>query len=299
MPALKRESPFAPGAQIGMWRLVGRFRARGRWRWQAVCSGCSTESSVLEGTLLARSTQGCQRCGQARRPTPAGRKHGKHMTPEWIAWRNMKARCRGNPAYRDRGIRVAEAWLSDFEAFFAHIGPRPSGSGSNGRATFSVDRIDNDGDYAPGNVRWSTARQQAQNRRKAKPPRSSNLLPQRASLHRGVRLHHECWAQGVSNLCPAQDATSTYDSTEALVTDYQCSLTPDGLWHATQEQAAPPAITRGGAFSTCSTWLDFKRGFERRRPTCPECLRACEQDEQRRNRVEPVKVRRTRPVEAA
>jgi len=81
------------------------------------------------------------------------------------------------------------------------------------------------------------------------------------------------------------------------MTDYQCSLTADGQWHATQEQAAPPAITRGGAFSTCSTWLDFKRGFERRRPTCPECLRACEQDEQRRNRVNPSRVRRPRPVE--
>lgn len=65
-----------------------------------------------------------------------------------------------------------------------------------------------------------------------------------------------------------------------MTTNYQCVLAPDGLtWHATQEQAAPPAITRGGAYTTCGLWAEFRRGYEQRRPTCPECLRACERDE--------------------
>jgi len=69
------------------------------------------------------------------------------------------------------------------------------------------------------------------------------------------------------------------------MSDYQCVLASDGLtWHATQEQAAPPPITRGGAYTTCAVWCEFRRGYERRRPTCPECLRACEQDEARRAR---------------
>lgn len=53
----------------------------------------------------------------------------------------------------------------------------------------------------------------------------------------------------------------------------------DDVWHATQEQAAPPSIHQGGAYTICAVWATFVRGYERRRPTCPTCLRACERDE--------------------
>lgn len=54
------------------------------------------------------------------------------------------------------------------------------------------------------------------------------------------------------------------------VADYQCVKVGD-LWHLTQEQAVPPPITRGGAYTSCAKWAEFKLGYERRRPTCPEC----------------------------
>ena len=66
------------------------------------------------------------------------------------------------------------------------------------------------------------------------------------------------------------------DGAQALVDgkpSYQCVLVDD-YWHLTQEQATPPSITAGGAWTLCGPWAEFKRGFERRRPTCGRCAAA-------------------------
>lgn len=60
--------------------------------------------------------------------------------------------------------------------------------------------------------------------------------------------------------------------------EYQCARMDD-IWHAMQEQASPPSIHQGGAWTICAVWAPFTRGYERRRPTCATCLRACEKDE--------------------
>jgi hypothetical protein len=56
------------------------------------------------------------------------------------------------------------------------------------------------------------------------------------------------------------------------MTDYQCVLVGE-VWHLTQEQAVPPSVLRDGAWTSCAVWAGFKRGYNRRRPDCPECLR--------------------------
>lgn len=83
--------------------------------------------------------------------------------PEYRHWINMIERCeyRGGPEYNNyggRGIQVCPRWRGSFDLFFADMGPRPS-------SKHSLDRIDVNGDYTPGNVRWATSKEQARNTR--------------------------------------------------------------------------------------------------------------------------------------
>lgn len=82
--------------------------------------------------------------------------------PEYLAWVSMKARCY-NPGfiesanYMGRGITVCDEWRNDSKAFMAYMGEKPS-------PKHSLDRINNDGNYEPGNVKWSTSLQQGANK---------------------------------------------------------------------------------------------------------------------------------------
>lgn len=126
---------------------------------------CGTEDTVRLGRWRGESgDQMCRFC-RSKKGNQVPRSHGKTYTTEYRTWKDMKQRC-FNPdnAYYDyyagRGITVCDEWAKSFEAFIAHIGPKP-------RAGLSLDRIDNDGDYEPGNVRWATQSQQNFNKRKA------------------------------------------------------------------------------------------------------------------------------------
>jgi len=86
------------------------------------------------------------------------------LSSEYVIWQGMVQRCTDSNSkdyanYGGRGIKVCSAWR-EFEAFLADMGSRPAG--------LTLDRIDNDGNYEPGNCRWATRKEQGRNTRVCK-----------------------------------------------------------------------------------------------------------------------------------
>lgn len=110
----------------------------------------------------------CKADGARGRPRPEVQRHGLADSPTQWVWSDMKRRChspgrRGYERYGARGISVCERWLhgdgtrNGFECFVADMGVRPF-------RDHQLDRIDNDGNYEPGNCRWATREQQDYNK---------------------------------------------------------------------------------------------------------------------------------------
>lgn len=148
---------------------------RGQARWACRCD-CGGEKLVYATALRAGLTTSCG-CVHAEVTSARRKSHGLSTQRIYRRWRGMINRCenpsvRGYQYYGGRGITVCPQWHgpAGLEQFLADIGPQPSDppGWTSRNSYYSIDRIDVDGDYEPGNVRWATPAEQALNKRPRK-----------------------------------------------------------------------------------------------------------------------------------
>ena len=138
---------------------VIRWAGRDQWRTHYYFCACDCGGSITTTARLLKEgrSKGCECCSRERHT-----KHGMVKTPEYLAWVEMKRRCtkyNRSTAHRyiGRGISVCNRWANSFENFFSDLGFKPT-------PKHSLERLDNDGRYEPGNVVWATIEQQVFNR---------------------------------------------------------------------------------------------------------------------------------------
>lgn len=157
--------------------------AKGKVHWLCACD-CGGAKVTRAENLRSGSTRSCGCLGiEQRKQAARGRvkvaTRGKYPS-EWNSWNAMVSRCH-NPSdvsfcrYGAKGVKVCDSWRYSFQAFLSDMGLRPEGA--------TLDRKNNNRGYSPGNCRWATRKEQANNRS------TCHLL-----THDGKTMNIEQWA---------------------------------------------------------------------------------------------------------
>lgn len=198
METLQRAASISPGDCFGRLSVVRALprNKHGQRVWLCRCA-CGEEAVVTQSNLRRGQVScGCIKAEVARRRITHGHAQVGRVTREYSVWLMMKDRClnpdsRGFYNYGARGIRVCCRWQDSFEAFLADLGPRPSSG-------HSLERLDVNGHYEPGNVVWATKHQQAANTRRN---RFVTYQGQRVHVSEAARLSGISLRTILSRLC--------------------------------------------------------------------------------------------------
>ncbi|HDR9285133.1 TPA: hypothetical protein QDB46_000187 [Burkholderia multivorans] len=171
------------GQRFGRLVVLGKGPKRpsklGGSNWICRCD-CGNEVIAVGSSLRSGGRKSCGCLGKewapklgsnpefiakrASKQMKHGHKRKNAATAEYKTWLGMKRRCydikfKDYPNWGGRGIKVCDRWNDSFDAFFADMGPRPSSG-------HTIDRLDSNKDYEPGNCRWATVQEQGgENRR--------------------------------------------------------------------------------------------------------------------------------------
>jgi len=159
------------GHTYGLLTVIRKVNSResgnGSIMWKCKCQ-CGNTTLVSSNSLRTGNTKSC---GCLHKP------HGdSHSDKLYVVWKNIKDRCykpttANYDRYGGRGIRMHKTWKRDYIAFRDYVLALPNAPKDDQRLVGadrlrrSLDRINNDGHYTPGNLKWSSAKQQARNRR--------------------------------------------------------------------------------------------------------------------------------------
>lgn len=164
----KLENHSLVGFKFARLSVIRRDTGRGLGFWICKCD-CGNQVSVSRGNLTSGNTKSCS-CYEREKFLARIRKHGAYANPamkrSYRVWAAMIQRCTNKNLvlyknYGGRGIKVCPEWRRSFALFWKDMGERPFGK--------SLGRINNDGNYEPGNCQWETILQQASNRRNNTP----------------------------------------------------------------------------------------------------------------------------------
>lgn len=151
------------GQKFNKLTVIERVENRGeKVAWLCRCD-CGNLTIATSSDLKRNNTKSCG-CLNLK---PSNLRHGRCGEFIYQTYCNMRTRCnnKNNKSYKNyggRGIKVCDEWNGNFKEFYDHVSQLPHFA----EPGYTLDRINNNGNYEPGNVRWATAKEQVHNRRK-------------------------------------------------------------------------------------------------------------------------------------